>query len=74
MGQGALANARHDFAAAADLGERAVAINPYSATAWGVLTDARIQLGDYPAASEAVRQMLDLQPGMASFTRASYDA
>jgi tetratricopeptide (TPR) repeat protein len=73
-GQGALANARHDFAAAATLGDEAVAINPYSATAWGVLADARTQLGDYPGATEAVQQMLDLQPGIASFTRASYDA
>lgn len=73
-GQGALANARHDFAAGADAGGRAVAINPYSATAWGVLTDARIQLGDYPGATEALNRMLQLRPGVASFTRASYDA
>lgn len=73
-GQGALANARHDFVAARDAADRALAINPYSATAWGVLTDARTQLGDYPGATEAVNRMLDLRPGIASFTRASYDA
>lgn len=73
-GQGALANARHDFAAAADLATRALAINSYNATAWGVLTDARTQLGDYPGATEAVQRMLELKPGLASFTRASYDA
>ncbi|TQN44166.1 tetratricopeptide repeat protein [Blastococcus colisei] len=73
-GQGALANARHDFAAAADLAERALAINDYSATAWGVLTDARTQLGDYAGATEALQRMLALRPGLASFTRASYDA
>ncbi len=73
-GQGALANARHDFAAAADLAGQALAINDYSATAWGVLTDARTQLGDYPGATEALRRMLALRPGLASFTRASYDA
>ena len=73
-GQGALANARHDFAAARDAADRALAINPYSATAWGVLTDARTQLGDYPGATEALDRMLELKPGIASFTRASYDA
>ena len=73
-GQGALANARHDFAAAADLAGQALAINAYSATAWGVLTDARTQLGDYAGAAEALRRMLALKPGLASFTRASYDA
>jgi tetratricopeptide (TPR) repeat protein len=74
VGQGALANARHDFAAAADLADRALAANPYSATGWGVLTDARTQLGDYPGASEALARMVALRPGIASFTRASYDA
>ena len=73
-GLGALANARHDFAAAAALADQALAVNAYSATAWGVLTDARTQLGDYAGASEALQRMLDLQPGIASFTRASYDA
>jgi tetratricopeptide (TPR) repeat protein len=73
-GQGALANARHDFAAGAAAATRALAINPYGATAWGVLTDARTQLGDYAGATEAVQRMLALKPGIASFTRASYDA
>ncbi|WP_324275382.1 hypothetical protein [Blastococcus brunescens] len=73
-GQGALANARHDFAAAADLSGQALAINAYNATAWGVLTDARTQLGDYAGATDALQEMLALRPGLASFTRASYDA
>ncbi|MDK3258575.1 tetratricopeptide repeat protein [Blastococcus capsensis] len=73
-GQGALANARHDFAAAADLAGQALVINAYNATAWGVLTDARTQLGDYAGATEALQRMLALQPGLASFARASYDA
>ena len=73
-GQGALANARHDFVAAADAATRSLAVNRYSATAWGVLTDARTQLGDYAGATEALQRMLELKPGIASFTRASYDA
>ncbi|MBA3339743.1 MAG: hypothetical protein H0T54_08395 [Geodermatophilaceae bacterium] len=72
-GLGALANARHDFATAADYARQAVALNSYSATAYGVLTDALTQLGDYPGATAAVTQMLALRPGLASFTRASYD-
>ncbi|RZU33983.1 tetratricopeptide repeat protein [Blastococcus saxobsidens] len=73
-GQGALANARHDFAAAAELATQALAVNEYNSTAWGVLTDARTQLGDYAGATEALGRMLELKPGLASFTRASYDA
>jgi tetratricopeptide (TPR) repeat protein len=74
IGLGALANARHDFAAAEQLADRALALNAYSSTAWGVMDDARTQLGDYDGASAALRRMLDLKPGVASFTRASYDA
>jgi tetratricopeptide (TPR) repeat protein len=39
-----------------------------------VLTDARTQLGNYAGATEALHRMLELKPGIASFTRASYDA
>jgi tetratricopeptide (TPR) repeat protein len=73
VGLGALANARHDFAAARRYGEDAVALNPASLEAYGVLADATTQLGDTTAATAAVQRMLDLRPGVASFTRASYE-
>ncbi|MFC4535837.1 tetratricopeptide repeat protein [Sphaerisporangium dianthi] len=73
-GRAALAAGRHEFADAVRLARRAVAANPYGAAAYGVLADARTQLGDYAGATEAVRRMMDLKPGVASFTRASYDA
>lgn len=72
-GMGALANARHDFADAATWAERALRINPHNATAFGVLADARIQLGQYDRATRAVQQMLDLRPDLPALTRASYD-
>ena len=72
-GLGALANARHDFAGAAGWARQALAIDPYSADAYGVLTDALTQLGDAPGATDAVQHMLDLRPGLAALTRASYD-
>ncbi|PWK81509.1 Flp pilus assembly protein TadD [Lentzea atacamensis] len=72
IGRGALANARHDFAAARDWGQRAVAALPHSAQAQGVVVDALTQLGDDAGASVALQRMLDLQPGVASFTRAAY--
>ncbi|GII83050.1 hypothetical protein Ssi03_10400 [Sphaerisporangium siamense] len=73
-GRAALAAGRHEFAEAVRLADRAVAANPYGAAAYGVLADARTQLGDYARASRAVARMMDLRPGVASFTRASYDA
>ncbi|GLZ28420.1 hypothetical protein Lesp02_06100 [Lentzea sp. NBRC 105346] len=72
IGQGALANARHEFAAARDWAVKAQAERPDSAEVQGVLVDALTQLGDDAGASVALQRMLDLRPGVASFTRASY--
>jgi tetratricopeptide (TPR) repeat protein len=72
-GLGALANARHDFAAARTFANQALAVNAYSADGYAVLTDAETQLGNAAAATEAVQKMLDLRPGLSALTRASYD-
>lgn len=73
IGMGALANARHDFAAARSFGEQARAVLPDTAEVYGVLTDAYTQLGDAAAATDALQRMLDLEPGVSSFTRAAYE-
>ncbi|PSL51550.1 tetratricopeptide repeat protein [Saccharothrix carnea] len=73
LGLGALANARHDFSAARDFAERARSVLPDTAEVYGVLADALTQLGAAAEATAAVQRMLDLEPGVASFTRAAYD-
>ncbi|WP_067472465.1 tetratricopeptide repeat protein [Nocardia amamiensis] len=73
IGLGALANALHDFTAARGYGEQALALRPNSADVYGILIDALTQLGDADAATAAVQRMLDLRPGVPSFTRAAYD-
>jgi tetratricopeptide (TPR) repeat protein len=72
VGLGALANARHDFHVAVELGRSAAAVNPYGGSVHGVLADALTQLGDYDGARDEIQRMLDVQPGVASFARASY--
>lgn len=72
-GMGSLANARHDFRAALDWGRRAEQVNPAAGSVHGVIADALTQLGDVDAARAATQRMLDVEPGVASFTRASYD-
>jgi tetratricopeptide (TPR) repeat protein len=72
VGQATLAAARHDFARALVVVDKALAINDYSATAYGVKTDALTELGRYDKALTAVQRMLDLRPGVDSFARASY--
>ncbi|TQL96642.1 Tfp pilus assembly protein PilF [Actinoallomurus bryophytorum] len=73
VGMAALANARHDFAGAVRWGERAKKISPSNPDVFGTLGDAYTQLGDYPAATAAIGRMTALQPGVSSFTRASYE-
>ncbi len=73
IGLGQLANARHDFTAAAGFGEQARALRPATAEVYGVLADAYTQLGNSGGATAAVQSMLDIRPGLAAFTRASYD-
>lgn len=71
-GHGALAAARHDFAAALDYGNRSLAIDPYRAATQGVVADALVELGRYEEAFEAIQKMVDLRPDTSSYARASY--
>ncbi len=71
-GQGVLAAARHDFAAALTFGRRAVRIAPYAAIAHSVVVDALIELGRYDEAWPAVQRMVDLGPDTGALARAAY--
>lgn len=69
---GALANDRHDSVQALDWARRALIVNAYVGSAYGVMDDALTQLGDYPAATTAAQRMFELQPGMLAFARLSF--
>ncbi|HEX6382318.1 MAG TPA: tetratricopeptide repeat protein [Acidimicrobiia bacterium] len=71
-GRGALANARHDFAAGLKLADEAQALDrsdPHAAAARG---DALVELGRYDDAFASFQHLVDLAPGLASYTRAAY--
>jgi len=72
--QGSLAAGRHDFAAARTAARHALRINPDSPLAYGVLSDALVELGHYRQAFAAMHRLDDLQPGVSSFSRLSYAA
>ncbi|MFC9893662.1 tetratricopeptide repeat protein [Nocardia sp. NPDC127579] len=72
-GFGVLSNALHNFAAARRYAEQSLALRPDDAATYGVLADAQTQLGVADAATAAIQRMLELRPGVASFTRAAYD-
>jgi tetratricopeptide (TPR) repeat protein len=72
LGEGSLALSRHQFADALRWGERASALNPYNAPAYGIIGDARTELGQYEAAAATIQKMVDTRPDLNSYTRVSY--
>ena len=69
---GTLALSRHDFAGALELGQRAVSAAPFRPAAYGILTDALVQLRRDDDAVVAAQRMVDLRPDLASLSRVSY--
>lgn len=72
VGQGMLANSRHDFAAAFAWAAQARALNPLRADILGVEVDALVEQGRYPEAVDALQAMVDLRPDLHSYSRVSY--
>lgn len=71
-GLGTLALSRHQFAEALDWGERALASDPSSVAAHGVIGDAQVELGRYDEAVATIQQMIDRRPDQRSYARVSY--
>ena len=72
IGKASLAMSRHQFELARDVARRAAALNPYSAGARGILTDAYVQLRDYDNAVRTLDEMVRLKPNLSSYSRISY--
>jgi len=71
-GMGALCLARHEFQEALSLGKRAAEANPYKAAAFGVISDALVELGRYDEAIATIQKMVNLRPDLSSYSRVSY--
>ena len=71
-GLASLAASRHRFTEARRLARQALALNPSSAAALGILGDARVETGNYPAAFDAFDRMSALKPTAASYARVAY--
>jgi len=72
IGAGTLANARHQFREALQLGEQAKAINPTVPRIYGVIADAQTELGLYDDAVQTLQTMIDMRPDLSSYSRISY--
>ena len=71
-GQATLAASRHAFGEALKLTQSVDGKDPYAAGNLGIMVDALVELGRYPEAFTALQRMVDLKPGVASYSRVSY--
>ncbi|MDQ3100860.1 MAG: transposase, partial [Bacteroidota bacterium] len=63
---------QHQFKEALVLGEDAIKLDPYRAFNYGVLVDAHVELGNYPAAVQMSDRMVSIRPDLRSYSRVSY--
>jgi len=63
---------RHEFEQSIDWANKALKLEPNRADAYGLLGDAATEMGDYDSAFEHYQKMLDLKPGIASYSRAAH--
>ena len=59
----------HRFGEALEYGTKLHQESPQDAIVYGVLTDANVELGNYPEAVDAVQKMVDTRPNMESYAR-----
>ena len=64
--------AYHRFDEALETARRAQEIQPADPQNYGAMTDALVELGDYPGAFKAAQTMMDIKPGTSSYSRVSY--
>ncbi|MGI8565156.1 MAG: tetratricopeptide repeat protein [Pyrinomonadaceae bacterium] len=62
----------HRFREALEVARLAQAMRPQEYHAYGALTDAYVELGDYDAAIEAAQKRMDLRPDMDAYARVAY--
>jgi tetratricopeptide (TPR) repeat protein len=71
-GLASLALARHRFRDALALARRAQRLSPGTATTYGAIGDALLELGRYDEAFAAFDRMAALKPGLSAYSRVSY--
>ncbi len=71
-GLGSLALSRHRFREALSIGLRARALSPSTASTYGLIGDAELELGRYRAAFRSFDRLATLRPGLTAYARVSY--
>lgn len=62
----------HRFAEALETARRAQRFRNDDHDVWGQITDALVELGDYPGAVKAAEKMINLRPDSSAYARISY--
>lgn len=62
----------HRFEEALQVSRKTQSLNARDHDNFGSMTDALVELGEYPAAVEAAQRMVDLRPDTSSYARVSY--
>jgi tetratricopeptide (TPR) repeat protein len=63
---------KHEFKEAAVWAEKASIAQPKSSFHYGVLSDAFLEMGDYPKAIDYAQKMVDLKPDQGAYSRAAH--
>ncbi len=63
---------QHHFSDALAEGQKLIEMNPHSAYAFGIMTDANLELGHYEEAKHYADKMVSLRPDLRSYSRISY--
>jgi tetratricopeptide (TPR) repeat protein len=72
LNKGSVLLSLHQFQEAKKIGEEALALNPHSANAYGVVIDANVETGNYQKAVEYADKMVSIRPDLRSYSRISY--
>jgi pentatricopeptide repeat protein len=63
---------QHHFSDAVPYAEKAMKINPYGSSVYGIMTDAYVELGKYDEAIKMADKMVSVRPDLRSYSRVSY--
>jgi tetratricopeptide (TPR) repeat protein len=63
---------RHEFEQSIDWANKTLELDPRSTSAYGLLGDAAVEMGDYDTAFEQYQKMLDIHPDISSYSRGAH--
>jgi tetratricopeptide (TPR) repeat protein len=63
---------RHEFERSIEWARKALAVDPKSQDAYGLMGDAAVEMGDYEGAFKDYQRMIDIRPDLSSYSRGAH--